>query len=105
MTALIPVPTDLAFRLLDEVSRKRALADDESLLLEAIVTQGHQSQGIRFKWTPKLERALVRASLRKGALQAFADANGLTYKAAHEHLRKVRARDVEAKTRAKKGRS
>lgn len=103
MTAHIPVPTDLAFRLLDEVSRKRALADDESILLEQLVCRGHQSEGIRIKWTPKLERALVRASLRKGALQAFADANGMTYKAAHEHLRKVRARKAEAKTRANKG--
>lgn len=99
----IPIPTDLAFTLLDEASRRRALTDDESLLLEQIVTRGHQTRGIRITWTPKLERELWKASYRKGTIQSFADANGMSYKAAHEHLRKMRARKADKTRKGEKG--
>lgn len=98
MTAHIPVPTDLAFRLLDEVSRRRALTDPESLLLEAIVTQGHQSQGIRFQWTPALERSLWRVSARKGAVRDFAAKHRISEQACYDRLLKMRKRREANKT-------
>lgn len=88
----IPVPADLAFRLLDELSRARALADDETDLLELIVSRGHQSRGIRVQWTPKLERALWRASHSKGAVRRFAQDQGITEMACYKRIAVLRER-------------
>lgn len=99
----IPVPTDLAFTLLDEASRRRALTDAESLLLEQIVTRGHQSRAIRFAWTPAIERELWRASYRKGTIKNFAAKHGITEKACYDRLAKLRARKAESRSKGGKG--
>jgi hypothetical protein len=95
----IPVPTDLAFRLLDEVSRKRALANDESLLLEQVISMGRKPKGAHIRWTPQLDRALWQASYRKGALKAFAEKYGITPQAASNRL--LRLREKKAARKAK----
>lgn len=99
MTAHIPIPTDLAFRLLDELSRSRALADDESALLETLVCRGHQSTGIRITWTPKLERALLRASFRKASIRQFAADNGMSEMCAYKRLEKLRKKQADKEAR------
>lgn len=93
----IPVPTDLAFTLLDEASRRRALSDAESLLLEAIVNRGHCAKGVQFKWTPGLDRALWKASYRKGALKHFAESHGITPQAASNRLLRLREKKAARK--------
>lgn len=103
MTAHIPAPTDLAFRLLDELSRARALADDESLLLEMIVNRGHQCTGIRFQWSPDLERELWKASYRKGAIRQFAAKHGITEMQAYKRIEKLRARKGKSPSTGGKG--
>lgn len=96
----IPIPTDLAFRLLDELSRARALADDESILLEQLVMRGHHNtKGVQLRWTPALDRALWRASYRKGAIKHFAESNGITPQAASNRL--LRLREKKAARKAK----
>lgn len=99
MTAHIPVPTDLAFRLLDEVSRKRALADDESDLLEQLVCRGHRSQGVRIIWTTKLDRALLRASFRNGTIRQFAADQGMSEMQAYKRLEKLRKKQADKEAR------
>lgn len=107
MTAHIPVPVDLAFRLLDETSRHRALQDDETDLLEALITRGHKSTGIRIRWTPSLDRALWKVSYRKGAIRQFARDNGISENACYNRLVKLRkrkaAREGKSTTRKDNG--
>lgn len=95
----IPVPTDLAFRLLDELSRSRALADDESALLETLVVRGHRSQGVRIQWSAKLDRALLRASYRNGTIRQFAADNGMSEMCAYKRLEKLRKKQSDKEAR------
>jgi hypothetical protein len=76
--------------LLTEINRHRALTDEETDLLEAIITRGHPSSAIRFKWTPALERALLRAYSRPSGVRAFAERHGITQQAAYDKLCKLR---------------
>lgn len=99
MTAMIPVNPDLAFRLLDEVSRTRALDDDESNLLEQLVCRGHRTQGVRVQWNVKLDRALLRASYRKGSIRKFAADNGIPDMACYKRLEKLRKKQAEKEAR------
>lgn len=95
----IPVPTDLAFTLLDEASRRRALSDEESLLLEQIVTRGHQTRGVRIQWTQALDRALWRASYRKGTIRQFAAAHNFSEQACYDRLLKLRKQKAARKAK------
>jgi hypothetical protein len=95
----IAIETALAFRLLDEVSRARALAEDESLLLEQLVCRGHRSQGTRIAWTPKLERALLRASYRNSTIRQFAADNGMSEMCAYKRLEKLRKKQADKEAR------
>ena len=76
--------------LLTEINRHRALSDDETDLLEAIITRGHQSSNFRFHWTPKLERELLRAYSRPSGVRAFAERHGITAHSAYQKLSKLR---------------
>lgn len=106
MTALIPIPTDLAFRLLDELSRARALADDESIFLEQLIQRGHRSHGIRIHWTTKLDRALVKATRSNGTIRAFAAEQGIGERACYDRLHKLKkAREAKLSRKAGGGKS
>jgi hypothetical protein len=93
----IPIPVDLAFTLLDEASRRRVLSEDESLLLEQIVSRGHSAKGVQIKWTPALDRELWRASYRKGALKHFAESHSITPQAASNRLLRLREKKAARK--------
>lgn len=103
MTGTIPVPAPLAMRLLEEINRHRALHDDETDLLEILVTRGHRSTGIRLKWTPELERELKRVSHRPHGVRTFAARHGITEKAAYDKLARLRARKAELRGNGRKG--
>jgi hypothetical protein len=75
---------------LTEISRTRALKDEETDIIEAIVCRGHQSTGQRFRWNPRLDLALKRASLTKGGIKRFAEKHGMSPQAAYDRLNKIR---------------
>lgn len=81
---------DRLLSLLDEIGRHRALSDEETDLIEAIVCRGHRTAGLRTRWTPKLDRALLRAASQRGGIRAFADKNQMSPMAAHRRLTKLR---------------
>ena len=89
MTEICLAP-DKIEALLCEINRHRALTDEETDLLEAVITRGHRSSAIRFKWTPALERALLRAYSRPTGVRAFAERHGLTTQAAYDKIHKLR---------------
>lgn len=78
--------------LLDEVSRHRALTEEESLILERIVCRGHRRQSGRITWTPKLDQELLKCHNRPGAIRSFAERNGMTPRAAYVRIDKLRAK-------------
>jgi len=88
----IPVPPSILMRLLDEVGRTRALLDEETDLVELIVTRGHQSGGHNVRWTPNLERELIRASHRPSGIRAFAELHGISENAAYKRISLVKGR-------------
>lgn len=92
MNAPIPVSATILMRLLDDVGRTRALLDEETDLVELIVTRGHRCTGVKFRWTPNIERELMRASHRPSGIRAFATQHGITENAAYKQISKIRAR-------------
>lgn len=99
----IPVPASLAMRLLEEINRHRALHDDETDLLEILVTRGHRSANIRFQWSPKLERELARASHRASGVRDFAAKHQISENAAYKRLCVIRARKGKLRGDGRKG--
>jgi hypothetical protein len=89
MTDICLAPAKLE-ALLTEINRHRALTDEETDLLEAIITRGHPSAAIRFKWTPATERALLKAYSRPSGVRAFAERHGISQQAAYDKLSKMR---------------
>jgi hypothetical protein len=75
---------------LTEISRTRALKDEETDIIEAIVCRGHKSTGQRFRWTVRLDLALKRASLSRGGIKRFAEKHGMSQQAAYDRLNKIR---------------
>jgi len=88
--APIEMPPDIALRLLDEVSRTRHLTTEETDLLERLICRGHKSAGVRIRWTATLDRKLAQAAHSKGAIQRFAEQQGITPMAAYSRLRIIR---------------
>lgn len=86
----IPVMPATLMRLLDDVGRTRALHDEETDLVEMIVERGHRKKGCNFRWTPNLERDLIRASYRRGAIRQFAAKHGMSEDAAYTRLKRLR---------------
>ena len=99
----VPVMPALLMRLLDEIGRTRALQDEETDLIEILVNRGHRSTGGNFRWTPKLERELMRASYRRGAIRDFAEKHGMSGDAAYTRLKKIRARKAKLPDDGRKG--
>lgn len=99
----IPVPPDTLMRLLDDVGRTRALHDDETDLVELIVTRGHRAAGVKLKWTPDLERELRRVSHRPSGIRSFASQHGITEQAAYDKLSRMRGRKANLRDRKAEG--
>jgi hypothetical protein len=87
----IAVRTEIVTRWLDELSRQRALRDEETDILETIIQRRAHSR-VYVKWTPALDRKLIRAAHRKSSIRAFAQREGMTAKAAYDRLSKLRLR-------------
>jgi len=94
----IPVLPSILMRLLDEIGKTRALHDEETDLVEILVSRGHRSTGLYVRWTPKMERDLQRASYRRGAIRIFAEKHGMTPDAAYTRLKKIKARKAKLPT-------
>ena len=95
MHGTITIPAAMAFRLVDEVSRQRSLADDETDLLERLICRGHKTTGIRIQWTATLDQTLWHASQQQGGIGRFAMAHKITRRSAYCRLNKLRARRKE----------
>lgn len=90
--------------LLDEISRHRALTPEETDMLEALICRGHQSTGRNFRWKPADDRALMKASRKRGGIQQFADERGIARQGAYSRLSKIRAkREGKLQSAAKEG--
>lgn len=89
MTDICLAPDKLE-ALLTEINRHRALTDEETDLLEAIITRGHKAAGVRFAWTPRVERELKRAYSRPSGIKQFAEKYGISRNAAYMHLSRLR---------------
>lgn len=86
----ICVTPDFLMRLLDDLSRYRALADDETDLLEALVDRGHQTRGIRIQWTATMDLELLKAASMKGGVTEFARLHEISRQAAYDRCAKLR---------------
>ncbi len=81
---------DKLLGLLDEIGRHRALTDDETDIIEAIVCRGHKSTGVRFDWNPRLDIKLTIAGNTRGGVRRFAEHHLITPQAAYDRLHKLR---------------
>lgn len=79
---------EILLGLLTEVSRSRALADHETDLVEEIVML--EADG--FRWNPRLDQGLVRASSNAGGIARFARRHSITPMAAYCRLSRIRGR-------------
>ena len=96
----------LMIELLDRIGRHRALADDESQLLEKLVRRERariRPQRTTHKWTRDEDRELLRVQYRRRGVAELAIRNGVTEAAAwsrvqalrHPHKRRVKPILVE----------
>ncbi len=76
--------------LFDEIGRHRALRDDETDIIEAIVCRGHLSGGIRIKWTPNLDRELKAVAITRGGVRTFAAKHGFGENAVRQRIAWIR---------------
>jgi hypothetical protein len=81
---------DKLLAILDELSRHRALTNEETDMLEAIISRGHVSRNIRFRWTTTIDRALMTAAHSRGGLKRFCERYGVTDGAARVRLHRLR---------------
>lgn len=86
------VPADRLLAWLDEIGRHRALADEETDILEALVCRGHRSSGVRTRWTPDLDAGLLEAATVDGGIKRYADEIGVRPMSCHMRLHKIRKR-------------
>lgn len=86
----ICVQSQFLLSLIDEIGRTRALHDHETDILEAIITKGHQSRGINFRWTASLNTKLLVASASKGGIKRFAERHGITDQSARTQIKRLR---------------
>jgi hypothetical protein len=100
---MIPVAPETLMRLLDDVGRTRALLDDETDLVELIVTRGHRGQGVKLKWTADIERELRRVSARPSGVRSFAARYGITEQAAYDKLSRLRGRKANLRGNGQEG--
>jgi len=76
--------------LLNEIGRHRALTDDETDIVEAIVCRGHRSTGVRQRWTPAKDAALLEAAKVDGGIKRYAEQIGVRPMSCHMRLNKIR---------------
>ncbi|MEW9855918.1 hypothetical protein [Novosphingobium sp. M1R2S20] len=86
----ICLPPEKMLSLLDEIGRHRALTDDETDIVEAIVCRGHRSTGIRTRWTPEMDEALLEAAKVDGGIARHAQKIGVRPMSCHMRLNKLR---------------
>lgn len=73
----------------ERIGRERALTEEESRELEKAV-QRESAGGIYRRWRLEDNRALLKAAKVRGGLKAFADAEGRTYDACQQQLKKLK---------------
>lgn len=77
--------------LLTEVSRTRALADQETDMLEDIIAM----QTEPFRWNPRLDVQLIVASASPGGIARFARRHGIVnHDAVYQKLARLRKRQI-----------
>lgn len=99
----ICLQSDLLLNLLTEIGKHRALADHETDLIEAIVCRGHRSSGNYHRWTPDMDRKLLKAANQRGGIKAFSERHGLAMWSAYSRLRKLREAKLRKKAQSGKG--
>jgi len=94
LAKMIPQEAEpLVIELVDRIGKMRALADDESLLVETVVKkQRRRSPNFTHRWTPKEDRELLRIQFRPRGVIEFALRIGVSEKAARRRLEKLRDR-------------
>ena len=81
---------DKLFALLDEVSRYRALSNEESEMLETVAV----APADRFKWSMRLEDELIGSTAQPGGIAQFARRHGIrNYHICYIKLHRLRKRD------------
>lgn len=83
--------------LLNEIGSHRALTDDETDILEAIVCRGHRSTGVRQRWTSDMDQALLTAAQVDGGIARHAKAIGVKPMSCYMRLNKLRSTMGKAK--------
>lgn len=91
----IGVAAPLLLGLLDELSRTRSLRDEETALLEIVIERTDQRRVYR-KWTPQLDRALLRVAHKRSGIRAFAERHSMTPLAAYSRLNKLKAKKAKS---------
>lgn len=91
--------------LLDEIGRNRALTDEETDMIEEIVSQDTTP----FRWNPRLDQGLLRAAGpnggRDGGIARFARRHGITPMAAYSRLHRLRgAKCAKSRSAIRRGR-
>jgi len=71
-------------------------------VLEIIVMAGHRSTGLRIRWTPALDRRLIKAAAMRGGIKAFAQSQGLPHWSAYKRLQKLRESKLIARPNSRK---
>lgn len=89
------IPQDgepLLIELVDRIGKLRALDDDESRLVEAVVKKQRRRARVRTykSWTPKEDRELLQRQHRRRGVASYAQELGVTETAAWSRLRHLR---------------
>lgn len=82
----------LLIELVDRIGKLRALEDDESLLVEAVVKKQRRRTRVRTykRWTPDDDRELLARQHRRRGVASYAHELGVTETAAWSRLRHLR---------------
>ena len=83
-----PMLKEAVLGLLDEVGRIRPLRDEETDILEVLVSGGTH----RVTWTKTMDEQLIQASANRGDIIDFADSWDLTAMACYKRLQKLKAK-------------
>lgn len=82
--------------LLTEIGRHRALSDDETDILEAIL----EIETVPFRWNSRLDAHLLTAAHSNGGIARFARRHEITPTAAYARLHRLRRRASGEKVRS-----
>jgi hypothetical protein len=76
--------------LLTEIGRHRALTDEETDIVEAILEIEH----VPFRWNARLDGHLLTASHSVGGIARFARRHGITPMAAYSRIKRLKDRQT-----------